>query len=84
MKNKVLIKVIVPSLNEEYEVFIPVNERITKVKELLAKSINDISDSSFDTNKIYSLIDPDMGTIYDSRLSVRETNIINSKKVVLL
>ena len=84
MKNKVLIKVIVPSLGEEYEVFIPVNERINKVKELLVKSIKDISDTNFDITRIYSLIDPDLGTIYDSRLSVRETNIINSKKVVLL
>ena len=83
MKNKILIKVIVPSLNQEYEAFIPANERICKIKELLVKSIKDISDSYFDTDRIYSLLDPDTGTIYDSRLPVRDTNIKNSKKVVL-
>ena len=83
MKNKVLVKLLVPSLNCEYEVFIPVNERINKVKELLVKCIADLSDSDFDTNKIYSLLDPDSGTIYDSRLSVRDTNIKNAKKLIL-
>ena len=83
MKNKILIKLIVPSLNDEFEIFVPVNERISKVKELLVKSIKDISDSSFDDTRIYSLLDPDTGTIYDSRLPIRDTNIKNSKKVIL-
>ena len=83
MKNKILIKLIVPVLMTEYEIFIPVNERISRVKELLDKTISDISDSTFDENKIYSLNDPDNGTIYDSRLTIRDTNIINSKRVVL-
>ena len=83
MKNKILIKLIVPSLNQEFELFIPVNERISKIKELLVKSIKDLSDSQFKTDRIYSLLDPDTGSIYDSRLPVRDTNIKNSKKVVL-
>ncbi len=83
MKNKILIKLIVPVLMMEYEIFIPVNERISRVKELLIKSIVDLSDSTFDDKKMYSLMDPDNGTIYDSRLTVRDTNIINSKRVIL-
>ena len=83
MKNKILIKLIVPCLNQEFELFIPVNERISKIKELVVKSILDLSDCNFDTNRIYSLLDPDTGTIYDSRLAVRDTNIKNAKKVVL-
>ena len=83
MKNKILIKLIVPSLNDEFEIFVPVNERISKVKELLVKSIKDISDSAFDDTRLYSLLDPDTGTIYDSRLPIRDTNIKNSKKVIL-
>lgn len=83
MKNKVLIKVIVPTLMDEYEIFIPVNERIMKVKELIIKGILDLSDGAFYTSKKYSLIDPDEGTIYDSRVIVRDTNIINTKRVIL-
>ena len=83
MKNKLLIKLIVPALNQDFEIFIPANERVCKVRELLIKSVADISDSDFDTSKTYSLIDPETGTIYDSRVPVRDTNIANTKRVIM-
>lgn len=84
MKNKILVKVIVPYLIEQYEIFIPTNERVSRVKELLKKAISDISDSQFDINKKYNIIDPDTGQIYENNLIIRETNIANSKKIILL
>ena len=83
MRNKILINLIVPTLNKEYEVFIPVNERIVRIKELLVKAIVDLSDIDLDKNKIYSLLYTELGTIYDSRLSVKETNIKNAKKLIM-
>jgi len=46
MKNKILIKLIVPVLMSEYEIFIPVNERITKIKELIINSLKDNTHNS--------------------------------------
>ena len=83
MKNKILIKVIVPTLGSEFEMFIPVNERISQVKKIIIKALVDISDGEFKVTKGYSLIDPDQGTIYDSRLIIRDTNIINIKRIIL-
>jgi len=83
MKNKVLIKLIIPSLMSEYEIFIPVNERISKIKDLLIKSLVDLSDNQLDLTKKYNLIDPDTGIIYENNLIVRDTNIKNSKKLIL-
>lgn len=83
MKNKVLVKIIIPYLMATYEMFIPVNERIVRVKDLIVRGVYDLSDQKLTLNKTYSLIDPDTGTIYDSRSIVRDTNIINSKKIIL-
>lgn len=83
MKNKVLIKLIVPVLMEEYEIYIPVNERVSKVKELLINSLYDLSDNKFDKNQKYNLIDPDTGTVYENKTIIRELNISNSKKLIL-
>lgn len=83
MKNKVLIKLIVPILMEEYEIFIPVNERVLKVKELIINSLKDLSDNSFDNSKRYNLIDPDTGIIYENKKILRELNIRNSKRLIL-
>jgi len=67
----------------EYEIFIPVNERISKIKDLLIKSLVDLSDNQLDLTKKYNLIDPDTGIIYENNLIVRDTNIKNSKKLIL-
>jgi len=83
MKNKILIKLIVPVLMSEYEIFIPVNERITKIKELIINSLKDLSDGEFDTTKKYNLVDPDTGEVYDNKSIIRDLNIINSKKLIL-
>lgn len=68
---------------DEYQIFIPVNERIIKIKELLINSLIDLSDNQLDKTKNYNLIDPDTGVIYDNNLIVRDTNIKNSKKIIL-
>lgn len=84
MMNKVLITLLVPALTEDFEVYIPVNERIKKVKKLLLDAVHELSDGTLDKNITYSLIDPETGSVYSDNLIVRDTNIRNSKKIILL
>ena len=42
MENKVLIRVMVPLLDDSFDCFIPVNEVIWKIKKLIIKSISDL------------------------------------------
>ena len=39
MNNKVLVRLFVPELDEHFDLFIPVNELVWKVKKLIVKSI---------------------------------------------
>ena len=82
MKNKVLIKIYVPTI--EYELYIPINESVKKVLELIVKSIYELSDSSLDKSVNHYLMDPNTATIYNNFQIIRETNIRNSKKVILI
>ena len=84
MKNKILIKVYVPSIDEEYEIYIPVNETINKVLELILKSVSELSDDNLDLNQKHYLLDPDTSLTYNKSDIVRDTNIKNSKKLVLV
>ena len=84
MKNKILVKVYVPSIDEEYEVYIPVNETINKVLELILKSVSELSDDNLDLNQKHYLLDPDTSLTYDNSNIVRDTNIKNSKKIILV
>ena len=83
MKNKILIRVIVPYVQEEYEIFIPVNERISKVKKLIINTLMDITENAINKEKKYCLIDSDGGGMYQGNQIVRDTNIINAKSVIL-
>lgn len=83
MKNKVLIRVYVPSIVEEYEVFIPVNDSIKSIIQLIVKSINELNQNVL-VREDYCFLDPITSSIYELNLFVRDTNIINSKKVILI
>lgn len=83
MKNKILIRLVVPKLMEEYEIFIPVNERISKIKELVINSLKDLSDNNFDSSEKYNLIDPETGQAYENNKIVRDLGIQNSKRIIL-
>lgn len=83
MKNKILVNVYVPKLLETYNVYIPVNERVMRVEELLTKAIYDLSDSSFPLDEKHHLIDSQTGKIYENNVIIKESNIKNGKDIIL-
>ena len=83
MKNKVLIKLIVPELNEDYDVFIPVNEVVWKIKKLIIKSVSDLSGHSMSINDECILINQLTGRIYDNNDIVHNTDIRNGTEIIM-
>lgn len=84
MKNKVLINVYVPALDEKYELFISVNESINKNLELITKIVEEFSDSDFSSSSKHDLIDPNTCLLYNKEMITRNTNIKNKKLVILI
>ena len=84
MKNKILIKLIVPELDYSYDLFIPVNEVIWKIKKMVAKSVSDISNKALDPEKEYNFINKDTGRVYDSNEVVFDTDIRNATEIIML
>lgn len=84
MKNKVLIKLIVPELDKSYDLFIPVNEIMWKIKKLVIKSISDLSGGALNMNIEYSLINKSTNQVYDNNVVVLDTDIRNATELILL
>ncbi len=82
--NKVLVSVKVPLLEDEYDVYIPVNRKVYSVIDMLKKSLFDLSGQSFDVSKDYNLYSATTGNIYDINMIVRDTDIRNGSSIVLL
>ena len=77
MKNKVLIKLIVPEIDNVFDLFIPTNELIWKIKKLVIKSINDLIGDSLNMNANYILINKLKGKKILSRVIYSDKRDIN-------
>ena len=76
MMNKVLIKLYVPTLGENYDIYIPVNEMVWKVNRLIVKLISDMSNDNFSIDKDYALINIDTGMIYNNNDIIINTEML--------
>ena len=82
--NKVLVTVNIPSLEVKYDMFIPVNKSIYNVIGMMKKSLFSLSLGSFDLNRDYLLYNEDTGNVYEMNVLVRDTDIRNNSKIILL
>jgi len=84
MDNKVLVKLIVPELDSNFDVFIPVNEVIWKIIKMLVKSVSDLSDIKIDKNKNFVLINKINTRVYNSNEILINTDIRNGTELILI
>lgn len=85
MKNKVLVELIVPTIESKYDLFIPINKRVCSVVDLICKSLNELTNGLYDESsknkKLYNSI---TGEMYNMQELVRKTDIRNGSKVILM
>lgn len=79
-ENKVLIRLSVLSLNKNYELFIPINEKIGNITRLLNNTMFD----SIDFTKNIILINGENGQYYKNNMIIRDTDIVNGTHLILL
>ena len=84
MNNKVLIRLIVPDIDVSYDVFIPVNELVWKIKKLLLKSVSDMTSIPLDLNANYVLINKDSCNVYGNNDIIINTDIRNGTELLLI
>lgn len=79
-ENKILVNIYILSLSRNYEMFIPVNEKVGHIANLL----NNVMSDCFDSNKVILLLNVDNGKCYKNNELVRDTDIVNGTKLVLI
>lgn len=84
MENKVLVKLMVPEINLSFDVFIPVNEVVWKVKKLILKSVSDLTGISVFNNSEYVLLNKSDSRVYSNNEIIIETNIRNGSELILI
>ena len=84
MKNKINVDIIVPAINETYNLFIPINKKVGEIIKLLNQSINELSNGEFPISNKLSLVNLNSGDVYDIGINVKDSNILDGSKLVLL
>lgn len=82
--NKILILVYVPVIEERYDIFIPINRRIGTIKKHIIKTISEFSDGTISENYKAYLHDKTTGIKYDENIYVKDSNIKNGSRLMLL
>ena len=83
MDNKVLIKLVIPELDDSFDLFIPVNVTIYKLKDLLYRSFVELCGIDL-LNKSSTLINKINSRIYQNDEVVINTDIRNASELLLI
>ena len=82
--NKVLIKLYVPAIEKEYDIWLPINKKIYKIVNMLEKSVNELCGGYYIPTKTAMLYDKNTAKPYDMNLNVKENNIKNGTEIILI
>ena len=83
MKNKVLVQLIVPDMEESYDIYIPINRKVGNIIGLLSKAISELTNGVYPISKKTSLYNAETGERYPIDNIILDTNIRNGTKLIL-
>ncbi len=84
MDNKILIEVYIPSIEKEYDIFIPISKRVGTIQKLIEEGINVFNDNNFTLREDMNLYSKDTGMIYDVNQKVIDTDLENGSQLILI
>lgn len=84
MENKILIKLTLPEFDSSFDIFIPVNEIIWKIKKMILKCACDLTNIQIDQSKEYILLNKDTCKVYNENEIIIDTDIRNSTELILI
>ena len=79
-ENKVLVNLYIVSLGMNYEMYLPVNEKVGNISKLINNTMFDMINES----KNFAILNVDDGTCYKPNTLIRNTNIKNGTKLLLV
>ncbi len=81
--NKILVTVYVLSLDESYDVLIPINLKMTEVYDLIQNTISELSSNNYIKHDDAYLLNKD-GKVINSNNMVRLSGLTNGCRVILI
>lgn len=84
MNNKILIELEIPLIEKRYDLFIPINKKIGTVKNLIENALVELTDSAYVPKYDSNFYSKETGEIFDVNKTVRDTNLRNGSRIILI
>ena len=84
MMHKVLVKLYVPIIEKEYEIWLPLNKKVYKVTNMIVKSVNELCGGYYTPSQMPMLYNKVSAKPYDVNLNVKENDIKNGTEIILI
>lgn len=83
-KNKILIELEIPLIEKSYDLYVPINKRIGTIKQLLEEALVDLTDGAYEIKPETNFYSKETGQIYDVNKNVRDTDLKNGSRIILI
>jgi hypothetical protein len=83
MENKILIELIVPELEEKFDIFIPITKRVGNIIALLAKAISELG-IDYQLTPSMGIYNRNTSQQYNPNELIYNTDIMNGSIIVLI
>lgn len=83
-KNKILIELFIPLIEKNYDIYIPVNKKIGTIKKLIETALVELTDNAYIIKDDTNFYSKETGQVYNVNHTVRETDIKNGSRIILI
>ena len=82
--SKVLVEIYLPAARNSFDVYLPLEERLSTVLPVISNLLEDLSQGNFKATAQTLLCNRETGIIYNINLSIYELQLLNGSKLMLI
>ena len=82
--NELLVKLYVPTIDQQYDIWLPINKKIDTIITLLVKAVNEFTKGYYTPSKMPYLYDKVTTNAFDINLRVIDTEIRNGTELIMI
>ena len=71
-------------IEKNYDLYIPINKKIGTIKALIEDGLKELTDNAYIAKESTNLYSKETGKVYDINKSVKETDLKNGSRIILI
>ena len=83
-KNKILICLYIPLIEKKYDLYIPINKKVGTIKKLIEEGLLEITENDYVISPETNFYSKDTRQVYDVNQTVKDTDLKNGSRIILV